>query len=615
MAKLIHAASLAYVKNSTLLYTSNAYTDSAKKSIIFTNDGYIVTQGHEYYIGTAAKGNGTTGTSITNGKIKVIDSLGNSLSGSDGVLLPVWKLTNGNVITVSDSSGDWTINHNLRVKTNSDASDINTSTDPISILGFSTKNYQITPNSLSFDRYGHISQTNTGTAIDINKITDNVLNNNSTYKTIYLLGSTFSTKQSTYYAPNKFSGLYATVNADNKVDFYATGNIYAGGTGASNKVITSGDIGNLTGAMRMKGATNDSNSGWSVGGNGPASHKVGDVWYVAIAGTYVGQDCEIGDMLICITDGTTANASDWTVGQANLKVENTDSNGTLIGTSATTIATVAGVDIKVKVNADVNNWRSVYVGTDNSAKLGSDSTGDNALPLKFVNGTNITATWNDRNKTIQFDYTGAATDTDARYTLITANKSDQTSQNDTDSGNSSTYLSLVESLNGAGAANKSAIKITGTGDATVKSNNGVITINSSHTDPTYTFQSLAFSNVYYNGATTTSPKNYVPGVKANSVSSDVTTIKAGSNVAFKLNSNKELTIESTNTWRDIKYYAISSSNQDNTIDNYYSDNVMTSASAGTYPLKFGPNFTFDTSNELDLVWAEVGANGSITYSV
>lgn len=68
-------------------------------------------------------------------------------------------------------------------------------------------------------------------------------------------------------------------------------------------------------AMRFKG---------TIGSTGatvtalPASHKKGDTYKVITAATYAGQKCEIGDMVICVTTGTTAKDSDWSVVQANV---------------------------------------------------------------------------------------------------------------------------------------------------------------------------------------------------------------------------------------------------------------------------------------------------------
>jgi hypothetical protein len=50
----------------------------------------------------------------------------------------------------------------------------------------------------------------------------------------------------------------------------------------------------------------------------PASHKVGDTYKVATAGTYAGAACEIGDLIICVTGGTTSNNDHWTVVQNNI---------------------------------------------------------------------------------------------------------------------------------------------------------------------------------------------------------------------------------------------------------------------------------------------------------
>ena len=50
----------------------------------------------------------------------------------------------------------------------------------------------------------------------------------------------------------------------------------------------------------------------------PASHKTGWAYKVIIAGTYAGQKCEIGDLVVCLVDGTVAKDSDWTIVQTNI---------------------------------------------------------------------------------------------------------------------------------------------------------------------------------------------------------------------------------------------------------------------------------------------------------
>ncbi len=64
-------------------------------------------------------------------------------------------------------------------------------------------------------------------------------------------------------------------------------------------------------AMIFKGVVN-SNSDLSV------SHKVGDTYRVGTKGTYAGEGCEIGDLIICITEGSGSYNSHWIIVQANL---------------------------------------------------------------------------------------------------------------------------------------------------------------------------------------------------------------------------------------------------------------------------------------------------------
>lgn len=61
----------------------------------------------------------------------------------------------------------------------------------------------------------------------------------------------------------------------------------------------------------------------TIGTNGtvtslPTTHKTGYTYKVITAGNYAGVKCEIGDMIICLIDGTTANNAHWTVVQNNI---------------------------------------------------------------------------------------------------------------------------------------------------------------------------------------------------------------------------------------------------------------------------------------------------------
>ena len=86
----------------------------------------------------------------------------------------------------------------------------------------------------------------------------------------------------------------------------------------------------------------------------PATHNCGWTYRVITAGTYAGVACEIGDLVICITDGTTANNAHWTVAQTNI-------DGAVIGPSSASagiIATFADASGKVisSSNKTINDF-------------------------------------------------------------------------------------------------------------------------------------------------------------------------------------------------------------------------------------------------------------------
>ena len=69
-------------------------------------------------------------------------------------------------------------------------------------------------------------------------------------------------------------------------------------------------------SMEFKGTIGAAGSGATVTAL-PATHEKGWTYKVITAGNYADQNCEVGDMIICVADRTTANNDDWTVVQAN----------------------------------------------------------------------------------------------------------------------------------------------------------------------------------------------------------------------------------------------------------------------------------------------------------
>lgn len=84
----------------------------------------------------------------------------------------------------------------------------------------------------------------------------------------------------------------------------------------------------ITSAVTFKGTI-------GTGGNFttlPSFYKIGWAYRVVSAGTYAGQTCEIGDLIIAVKDsGSSSSNSDWTVIQNNIDGAITESGGTING--------------------------------------------------------------------------------------------------------------------------------------------------------------------------------------------------------------------------------------------------------------------------------------------
>ena len=111
----------------------------------------------------------------------------------------------------------------------------------------------------------------------------------------------------------------------------------------------------------------------------PATHKKGWTYKVATAGTYAGQTCEVGDMILCVADGTAASDADWAVIQSNV-------DGAVTGPASSTDAHVAtfngasgkqikdsGFTIGKSVPSDAVFTDTKY--TANTTSIGSASAG------------------------------------------------------------------------------------------------------------------------------------------------------------------------------------------------------------------------------------------------
>lgn len=175
----------------------------------------------------------------------------------------------------------------------------------------------------------------------------------------------------------------------------------------------------------------------------PNTHKQGWTYKVATAGTYAGKVCEIGDMIICVTDGTSANNDHWAVVQTNI-------DGAVIGPSGSTDAHVAvfdgttgkiikdsgfaieskaasasGTDLSLVTTGEKATWN----GKQNTvAKLGSETqplytsaAGTFAKCSAYAGGTALTLNGTSKSATTAAIYAPTSAGTEGQFLAADAN--------------------------------------------------------------------------------------------------------------------------------------------------------------------------------------------------
>ena len=134
----------------------------------------------------------------------------------------------------------------------------------------------------------------------------------------------------------------------------------------------------------------------------PAIHEQGWTYKITTAGLYIGTQCEVGDMVICITSGTATNNSDWIVVQTN-------SDGTVIGPTNSVnnhIAVFNGTTGKVvkdsgfTIETSVPN-NAIFTDTHRPIQIGGNQIlGNDTTPLNLIGNNDITVTENNGTVTI-----------------------------------------------------------------------------------------------------------------------------------------------------------------------------------------------------------------------
>lgn len=134
----------------------------------------------------------------------------------------------------------------------------------------------------------------------------------------------------------------------------------------------------------------------------PTTYSTGWTYRVIEAGTYAGQQCEIGDLLIALTNrsGTENQDADWTVAQTNIDGAITDIKSTAsvtvtgTGSSRTIELPASGVTAGTYRNVTVNNKGIVTGGNNNTATIaegGTNNTTFDADTVIVFDGTKLSS--------------------------------------------------------------------------------------------------------------------------------------------------------------------------------------------------------------------------------
>lgn len=215
------------------------------------------------------------------------------------------------------------------------------------------------------------------------------------------------TQKVTIGKPASASSADSATKATNDGNGNNIANTYLTKTTASSTYATKSDVTALTSALVYKG-TVDATYALPT-----TSVKVGDVYVVAAAGTYAGQACENGDMIIASSTTPT-----WTVVQANINGAVTsrstlDSNAIVLGDGNRSVKTFATTS-----TAGYLYW----TGTAYAWKTPSEFS-LKAASADSLGGIKIGYTATGKNYPVQLDANSKAyvnvpwTDTDTKYTL------------------------------------------------------------------------------------------------------------------------------------------------------------------------------------------------------
>ncbi len=168
-------------------------------------------------------------------------------------------------------------------------------------------------------------------------------------------------------------------------------------------------------AMQFKGTISDP-------ATIPSTHQAGDTYRITAAGNYAGYKCEVGDLLICTTDGTSANDSHWTVAQTNI-------DGSLfMGSNSLTsgeLLIADGAAGKVKSSGFTIEAPSaggiLYGSSTNAYNVLAAGGAANANKVLTMNATGTAPEWADAQHYTSYLYVTSANGTNNTSTILSNN--------------------------------------------------------------------------------------------------------------------------------------------------------------------------------------------------
>lgn len=571
MAKLIYSQQAWSTLKSNTTYNFGSSSSDYAKSLLITSDGYLVTHGLAFRIGSSSAS--TLLSTITSGNSK-----------------------------------------NIVVTQSGDTASINLAT-----TGATAGTYGSTTTipSITVDSYGRITSVSSVTPT-LNNVKVSAASNSKTY---YIAGATGAADNTTLYESGK---LYFTTDASGNVSFVLNGTTNTGVTSdiASNSSSTtlvpstSGVATYVANQISSKLASNDAMLFvGTINGTGViqshnssvvtatddttnisalTGYSAGWTFKVTASGTISGVGTvESGDMVICIKDYASAySASDWTVVQANIDGAVTasaaltasqlvigssgskDVKTLAAGTNGYFLSMVSGVPTWV-ANPNSNTWRPINL---NGTAILTNSTSSGTL--NFVTGDGISLSNSSGSLTIAGNYaagTGLSSSTSSgkiTFSLVNA-------KTDTIGGIK------------VGAIATSAVTYT---TSTSGVNNCKVNL-----DPNY----LAYVSVPNTSLaalsvnTSQSNGNVALTFKNNAGSSNSIKIKGdGTYTTVTTDSSGVITVTGSNSWRTV---------------NAYTTAMSSASSIGTSTLTFAKDFVWSNS-ELSLTWGEIDSTGAITYT-